>query len=288
MQKGSLGSWHERQTFSTPCCNRMCMNHDGQMILLTGPHEIQALKLTKPKSPLVFTQHRMIMDYYKADFIFHPGGLNDLYLVSSNPYFRQTDGLVAIYRVQPNELQHVSKLLPPVRAGFFGCHVILKADWLFVSAPMANKGVGCIYVYRIPESQMIHTITPTKSHVTEFGKLFRVSDDGQHVAVVSEPQSLSVYRYETTQFVHKQHIQFPYGTKNLSVDIDNSGTVMVSDKHSVYHIIDQKGFDFVVGPQHSKVGKLSDVSPNRLRIRRGLQLHHKISGKPLKLFSIPE
>jgi len=294
MQKGSLGSWHERQTFPY-ICDRLSMSADGKLIIISGQSVLYVLKLISV-NPAVYDIQRIMMDHWKTDFQMCTTGLNNSYFFTSNPFCMQTDGMMAVYQVSSAELKFFQILNPPDRAGFFGAHVILKSNFLFVGAPLANKGRGCIYVYRMdPTISLFCTIElfsrddqltgdrfsgNDQVETQEFGRKFKVSENGEYVVVVSNPATVSIFQKmrDLMYYTHKQNIRLQYSCgRQISVDIDNNGTVLVSDKYNVYYYAfdTNKGFNFVIGTQHSKKAKLSYVSPNRLRIQRGLQMHKR-------------
>lgn len=310
MQKGSLGSWHERQNFPLEKdISQISMTADGFCIIIGGPNQLYAVNLTKA-SPVEYTIRRIMMNHCKSDFTFCAGGLTDSYLLTANPYYNQTDGMVMVYRIEKSELKLLATVNPPIRASFFGAQSVLTSNKLFVSAPLANKGSGCVYVYDTTSWGLILKID--RKEALQFGKMIGVSDNGEYIAILSHPANISIYRKTSNrdglQYNYKQNIRFDISICNMNdlqscFDVDNNGTLLVSYKHKVYYYMGDSAYDFVVGRDYSKVAKLSYVSPNRLRILRGLQMHNRsrsadwggLESQPLKiksndpkLFSIPE
>lgn len=299
MRKGSLGSWHERLRFSITAGCDMCMDNTGESILV-GSAQSQIRMISQSTT----TIQRVVFNRVKGDFSMFPHSLSPTLLAVGRPYHNQTDGQVLLYKIVRNEvtlefrLQHV--LSCSTRASLFGTTILIKADRIFVSAPLAHEGQGCVYVYadQVP-FMLVQTLTMNIGRPEHhFGHTLSVSDNGNFVLIGGFYRQIYIFLRHEGIYHHTKTLEFPPrvhpkvypkvhppNTLQSSICVvDNNGSVIVSDGHGLYCLIDQQQ-DCLTHQQQenqSKIHllvchkvqtkvKLREASPNRLRLRRRMQ-----------------
>lgn len=281
MKRGTLGSWHHRQSFRVEQWNRLdrdestplriSMSSNSDVIFVANSHVIYGLfrlPSNGKDQPCRYMMQKLMMDHVQAEFQTFPRSLGSGFLVTSSPFYRQTDGVVHVYRIAPSWEGPVvplhQTLRCPVRGSFFGgyCSFAHKS-MLLVSSPFApsssggSYGSGCVYVYektggnhgKIEDQfRLRQTLTcpeklpPSQLHTLNFGQVFDVSEDGNWLVVSSHSHGQGrVYVFykdlQARLYKHRNTIvcESPQQDRwGKAVGIDNQGTLLVSDNHNVY------------------------------------------------------
>lgn len=301
--KGTLGSWHHRQSFridmlgAKPEDNplRLSMTSNEKTIFAANNFCIYAL-FEMGQKPVSYLFQRMMMDQTKIDFMTFPHSIHyDLeLLVIASPNFRQTDGVVDVYRFPQKsfDLYSISlfqTLPPPSRAGYFGGHCALTPHPLllvssrFAADAKGRHGAGAVYVYQFTDNKFrVRQIltcpdqfSPAETHTLNFGQVFDISVNGQWLAISSHSHAQGrVYVFEQnpqSRLYERRHTLLCDSPRpqrfGKSMSIDNQGTILIADDHNVYFSFMRmrpQDDPIVVRPfVPQKSPRLRDYSPSR-------------------------
>ena len=292
MQKGTLGSWHMRQTFSFAHAEKVIqisIDNQGTALLQhrTGIFNLRVMQ----RNPCEYSLHRMLANQMKSNMSMSPESFVSGWVILSAPLFNQTDGLVSIYQVkiESNTLQFHQQISAPEPASLFGAKVIIRHCRLFISAPFASNGSGKVYIYQRNDLNQTFTLwqtlnpPPISSRLLHFGQTIAISENGQYLAVgayYAGKGQLFIFSIldNSYQMLYSLMHQSSELTENFgkSISVDNLGNILVADKHNVYfYTLDQaKDIKGVLPPRvtvksRTKTMKsLAQFSPSRLRISR--------------------
>jgi len=303
MNKGTLGSWHHRQSFRVDMLGtkpednplRLSMTSNEKTVFAANNFCIYALFQISEK-PVNYLFQRMMMDQTKIDFMTFPHSIHydQELMVIASPNFRQTDGVVDVYRFPQKDLDLYSislcqTLAPPSRAGYFGGHCALTPHpLLLVSARFAANeqkvyGAGAVYVYQfVAQKFQLRQVlsSPDNFHVFEtytlnFGQIFDVSDNGNWLAITSHSHAQGrVYVFEhnsQSRLYERRHTLLCESPKpqhfGKAISIDNQGTILIADDQNVYFSFMRmrpQDEPIVVRPYiPQKSPRLRDYSPSR-------------------------
>lgn len=256
--KGTMGSWHLRQTLRLTnhlidghkC--QISMSLDGNMAFILSPQEGLFCLTRKSKDKYEYTCQRTQMNRMIPQTKFSL--LHDSLFLTSAPLFRQLDGLVDLHQVSSGkQIEHRNTIQAPKRGTAFGWACALTPSHVIVSAPTAPApcyGCGEVYVYgygdKEPKQILKHpdvsNMSPEEQSTLQFGQSIAVSKRGTFLAVYAYrkgPGEVVVFRkgdeeeeYELQRTWQWESIigeQFGH-----ALSIDEEGTLLAAHKHAVY------------------------------------------------------
>lgn len=158
--------------------------------------------------------------------------------IVANPEYNMTDGIVYVY-----EKQLVQTIPAPVSASYFGCQIEQRDSMLFVSAPFANRGAGCFYIYVCaPVEYKLQQTIFGESPVEQLGKMFHVSPNNRFILIHArcESKSKTTNALFLFEFSSEKNAYVFLARKGCSPDeklthmyVDNVGTCVYSTRSDI-------------------------------------------------------
>lgn len=164
--------------------------------------------------------------------------------IVANPEYNMTDGIVYVY-----EKELVQTIPAPLSASYFGCQIEQRDSMLFVSAPFANRGAGCFYIYVCaPTEYKLQQTIFGESPVEQLGTIFCVSPNNRFILIQARCENKEEKSKESKttnalflfEFSSEKNAYVFLARKGCSMDqqlthvyVDNIGTCVYTTKSQV-------------------------------------------------------
>lgn len=243
LSRATMGSWKMKQHWTMDYGRdddrppQVSMTRHGSAVVLTTARDLLALFRWDEDT---YCLQPLTVDTFKVDFQLYPRSIlaEHNLLVTAVPDFRQTDGVVDVYHFPHHNLDLfnvdlLQTIVPPVRGSYFGGQVVTAqlndTPLIFVAAPFAHQGTGCLYIYSRTSTDSMFQVGQTiqgTAPVEQLGRVLALSENAQFLAV-STQTSIGLWEFQPSTRAYQHSKVFPGTPHNIqSLHVDNAGNVI--------------------------------------------------------------